>query len=102
MENRNTIALPGDALGKSSVLKHQVKLKSGTHPIYIPAYRLPHSQFATVEKLINEMLTQEVIEPNDSPWNFLPILEPKPDDTVRPAIDYRQLNTPSQIDYHYR
>ena len=38
------------------------------------------------------MLIEVVIEPSDSPWNFPLILVSKPDGTVRPVIDYRQLN----------
>ena len=84
--------MPGDALGKTTLLQHKIKLKPGTQPIYVPAYRLPHSRIATVDKLIAEMLSQDVIEPSDSEWNFPLILVPKPDGTMRPVIDYRKLN----------
>ncbi len=66
LKHRETIALLGDALGKTEVIIHQIKLKPGTQPIYIPAYRIPHSILATVDKLINEMLSQDVIEPSNS------------------------------------
>ena len=89
---RKTVALPGDALGKTSVLKHTIKLKPGTQPIYIPAYRLPHSKVEVAEKLVQEMLEQEVIEPSTSPWNFPLILVPKADGSMRPVVDYRRLN----------
>ena len=87
---KEAIALPGDALGKPSILKHQIKLKPGKQPIYIPLYRLPYSKLATVDKLINEMLSQDVIEPSE--WNFPLVLVPKSDGTMRPVIDYRLLN----------
>ncbi len=38
-----TVALPDDALGKTTLLQHKIKLKPGNQPIYVPAYRLPHS-----------------------------------------------------------
>ena len=69
------VALPGDALGKTNLLKHQFRLKEGITLIYIPAYRLPHSKLATVDKLIDEMLSQDVIEPSTSEWNFPLILD---------------------------
>ncbi len=71
-------ALPGDALGKT-ILQCKIKLKPGTQPIYVPAYRLPHSKIATVDKLNAEMLSQDVIKPIDSEWNFPLLLVPKRD-----------------------
>ncbi len=44
------VALPRDALGKTSLLQHRNKLKSGTQPIYVPA------KLATVDKMLEDML----------------------------------------------
>ncbi len=38
------------------------------------------------------MLSQDVIQPSDSEWNFPLLLVPKPGGTMRPVIDYRKLN----------
>ncbi len=38
------------------------------------------------------MLSQDVIEPSDSAWNFPHLLVPKPDGTMRPVIDNGKLN----------
>ncbi len=52
LQHREAVALQGDALGKTDVTKHQIKLKLGAQSIYIPDYRVHHSKLAIVEKLI--------------------------------------------------
>ncbi len=107
LKHKAAVALPGDALGKTDLLKHQIKLNPGTQPIYIPSYRLAHSKLATVDKLINETLSQDVIEPSDSEWNFLLILVPKSDGNMsgnrlqgtEQAHGPRQIPTFSNIRY---
>ena len=95
---RDVIALPGEPLGSTHHAQHYIKLKPNTHPVYIPAYRLPHSQREVVDKQIKEMLDQGVIQPSQSPWNSPLFLVPKKDGTYRPVIDFRQVNKVTEDD----
>ncbi len=72
--HKAAVALPGDALGKTTLLQHRIKLKPETQPIYVPAYELPHSKLATVDKMIEDIVSPDVIEPSDSEWSFPLIL----------------------------
>ncbi len=58
---RSTIALPGQSLGTTNLTEHTIKLKADTSPIFIPAYRLPHSQRDLINKQITEMKEQGII-----------------------------------------
>ncbi len=78
-------------MGKATLLLHKIKHKPETQPIYIPTYKQLHSKLATVDKMI-DVLSQDVIEPSDSKRNFPLMFVPKPDGTMRPMIDYRELN----------
>ncbi len=59
---RDAIALPGESLGVTDRTAHDIRLKSGTHPVYVAAYRLPHSQKAAVDTMVQDMLDQGVIQ----------------------------------------
>ncbi len=59
---RNALAFPGEPLGVANKAKHQIRLKPNTKPVYIPAYRLPHSQRAIVDGMIHDMLDKGVIQ----------------------------------------
>ena len=41
---RSVTALPGEPLGKTDVVQHHIQLVNGSQPVYIPAYRMPHSK----------------------------------------------------------
>ncbi len=66
---RGDIALPVEPFGVKHCAEHHRKLKPGSNPVYINAYKLPHSQRQLVEELIIEMLDQGVIQESNSPWN---------------------------------
>ena len=95
---RDVVALPGESLGSTHHAQHYIKLKPNTQPVYIPAYRLPHSQREVVDQQIKEMLNQGVIQPSQSPWNSPLFLVPKKDGTYRPVIDFRQVNKVTEDD----
>ncbi len=61
------ITLPGEPLGITHCALHYIKLKPGSNPVYINAYKLPHSQRQLVEELIKNMLDQGVIQESNSP-----------------------------------
>ncbi len=60
--HREAIALSGEPLGVTHCAEHHIKLKPGTNPVYINAYKLPHSQREIVQEMIKDMLKQGVIQ----------------------------------------
>ncbi len=95
--HRGAIALP-EHLGVTHCAEHHIKLKPGSRPVYIDAYKIPHSQRG--EELIKDMLDQEVTQESNSPWNSPIFLVPKKDSTLRPVIDFRRVNEVT-VDDHY-
>lgn len=59
---RDTIALPEKALGATSLMEHNIKLKVGIRLVCIPAYRLPHNQWQILNEQIEETLQQGFIQ----------------------------------------
>ncbi len=96
--HRDTIALSGEALGATSLMEHNIKLKPGIRPVYIPAYRLPHSQRQVVSEQIEEMLKQGILQHSTSPWNSPLFLVPKKDGQFRPVIEFRNVNEATEDD----
>ena len=95
---RDVVALPGEPLGLTALTEHHIKLKPNTSPVYIPAYRLPHSQRAIVDKQVAELLDQGVISHSKSPWNSPLFLVPKKDGSYRPVVDFRKVNAVTEDD----
>lgn len=89
--------LEGDKLTSTSSIMHEIKTPIDHAPIYQRQYRLPHSQREEINKQINKMHDEGIIEPSNSPWNSPMLLVPKKlDATGKPkyrlVVDYRKLN----------
>ena len=95
---RDIIALSGEPLGHTTYAQHYIKLKPHTEPVYVPAYRLPHSQREIVDQQVECMLKEGVIQASTSPWNSPIFLVPKRTGGYRPVIDFRRVNQVTEDD----
>ncbi len=66
----------------------------------VAEYRLPHSQKAAVDTMVQDMLDQGMIQNSCSPWNSNLFLVPKKDKSFRPVNDFRRVNDVT-VDDHY-
>ncbi len=94
----NAIALPSESLGTTDTTEHKIRVKPDTKPLYIPAYRLPHSQREVVDEQVKDMLEQGVIQHSRSPLNSSLLLVPKKDGSFRPVIDFRKVSEVTEDD----
>ena len=74
-------------------------INTGQHPpIRQPVRRTPFALRKKVDELVEEMLSQGVIEPSGSPWASPIVLVQKKDGGVRFCVDYRRLNQITKLD----
>ena len=93
----DVFALDPGELGTTDVVKHTIN--TGDHPpIKQPLRRTPFALRSKVDKLVQEMLSQGVIEQSRSPWASPVVLVSKKDGGLRFCIDYRQLNRITKLD----
>ena len=93
----DVFALNSGELGTTDVVEHTIN--TGDHPpIKQPLRRTPFSLRAKMDQLVQEMLSQGVIEQSKSPWASPVVLVSKKDGGLRFCIDYRQLNRVTKLD----
>lgn len=88
--------LSGDKLTTTNAIQHNINLIPHSKIVHKKPYRFPEAVKPTVEKHINELLENNIIEPSISPWNSPLLIVPKKSDSDekkwRIVIDYRKLN----------
>ncbi|GJQ70538.1 hypothetical protein Trydic_g221, partial [Trypoxylus dichotomus] len=88
--------LPNDTLTCTSTVEHEINLSDPT-PIFTRSYRFPQVHKKEVDRQIEKMLKQNIIQPSASPWSSPLWVVPKKLDASgekkwRIVIDYRKLN----------
>lgn len=88
---QQVFALPS-GLPPLRLCDHRIPLQPNLAPVKIKPYKYPHSQKSEIEKMVQQMLTEGLIEPSNSPFSSPVILVKKKDGTWRLYTDYRALN----------
>jgi hypothetical protein len=89
--------MENDPMTSTHIYRQSIRLKPNANPIYVKPYRIPHSQRQEIEKQVNQMLKDDIIEESRSEWSSPILLVPKKPDgngnkKWRLVIDYRRLN----------
>ncbi|XP_019267396.1 PREDICTED: uncharacterized protein LOC109244715 [Nicotiana attenuata] len=71
---------------------HRIPLKEASNPVNKRPYRYPGIKKDIIEKLVQEMLDQGVIQHSTSPYASPVVLVGKKDGSWRLCVDYRSLN----------
>jgi len=83
--------------GRTSACQHHIHTKRGL-PVRQQPYRIPHVYRDSVDKEIEMMLKERIIEPSTSEWASPMVIIKKKDSTIRLCVDYRRLNVETCLD----
>ena len=102
LKYNDVFCLKNDKLTVTKIYQPSLTVKMGVPPSYVRPYKLPQVHKEEVQKQVDKMLKQNIIENSISEWNSPLLLVPKKstDDTKkwRLVIDYRKLNDALQDD----
>jgi Reverse transcriptase (RNA-dependent DNA polymerase)/RNase H-like domain found in reverse transcriptase/Retroviral aspartyl protease len=83
----STVSLP-----PSRAIDHTIPLLPFAQPVNLRPYRYSHFQKLELDKIIEELLQNSIIQPFTSPFASPALLVKKKDGSWRLCVDYRQLN----------
>ena len=90
-EYRDLFTLDDLELGKTSLVKHSIKLTHDT-PFKERYQRIPPLQYEEVKKHLKEMIEIRDIQKSTCPWASAVVLVRKKDGSLKFCIDLRKLN----------
>ncbi|KAL6193211.1 hypothetical protein ACLB2K_034295 [Fragaria x ananassa] len=73
-------------------IDHRIPLLPSASPVNVRPYRYPHLQKAEPEAQVNDMLSNGLIRPSQSPFSSPVLVVRKKDKAWRFCVDYRELN----------
>ncbi|KAL5517078.1 hypothetical protein EMCRGX_G002547 [Ephydatia muelleri] len=88
-EFKDVIALGDDDLGRTGIVQHSIETGS-SQPVRQQGRRLPFHQKPVVRKLLDSMLSRDIIEPSHGPWASPVLLVKKKDGSIRFWVDFRK------------
>lgn len=94
----DTIFSKGDNdLGRTSLVSHEINTE-GANPVYQRAYRVPYASQGELNRQLDVMIENDIIEEANSPWAASLLLIDKKDGTKKLVIDFRRLNKVTRKD----
>ena len=96
-EKQQVISRGEEDVGRIDVSTFRIKLYDDT-PIYHRPRRFPQPVTGEIEKHCELLLSQNIIEPSDSPFNCRVLPIRKTDGSLRLCMDYRELNSKTIAD----
>lgn len=78
-------------IGCTNVLQHRIDT-GDTAPVATSPRRVPLALEEKVDKLVEDLLANDIIRPSESPWNAPIVIVAKKNGDIRLCVDYRRLN----------
>ena len=99
VEFQDVFMCPDTQLARTGKVRHTTDT-ANSKPVKLPPRRLPMAQREIVDRELEKMLKEDIIEPSVSPWAANVVLVKKKDGSVRFCVDYRKLNECTKKDAH--
>ena len=78
-------------IGCTSLVQHTIDT-GDSYPIAVAPRRIPMALEEKVDKMIEDLLKNDIIQPSESPWNAPLVIVAKKNSDIRLCVDYRKLN----------
>lgn len=78
-------------IGCTHLIEHKIDTGDSL-PLASPPRRIPIALEEKVDKLVEDLLANDIIRPSDSPWNAPIVIVAKKNGDIRMCVDYRRLN----------